>query len=79
MGFQVNCDRCKRFMKFVSKKELNQMENDIVCKTCQETEAKIRKDVEQIKNRGINLFNQHANDLNRLIDEAVTKRIAEEK
>jgi hypothetical protein len=79
MAIQINCDRCKRFIKFVSKKELRDMEDILVCKSCKETEAKIRKDVEQIKNRALNTFTQHANELNRLIDEAVSKRIAEEE
>ena len=79
MAIQINCDRCKRFMKFVSKKELRNMEDFSLCKVCSETETKLQKDIEQLKTRAINTFTQEANKYKELINEAISKRIAEEE
>jgi len=79
VAIQINCDRCKRFMKFVSKKELKVMEDYLLCKVCMETETKLQKEVEQIKTRAINDFTQKANKYKALIDEIISKRIAEEE
>lgn len=79
MAIQINCDRCKRFIKFASKKELNSMEDFILCKVCSETEAKLHKDIEQLRTRATNSFAQEANKYKELINEAVSKRLGEEK
>ena len=80
MGIQLNCDRCKRFMKIVSVKDIkNLTENDCLCKICVTTEDKLKKDVDQLKARAQNDFVQLANKYKELISEAISKRIAEEK
>jgi len=79
MSIQINCDRCKRFMKFVSKKELNSMEDNVLCKICLQTQDKLTRDMEQLKNRAMNDFTQRASKWKELVDEAISKRIAEEK
>lgn len=80
MGIQLNCDRCKRFMKIVSVKDIkNLTENDCLCKICLDTEVKLKKDVEQLKTRAQNAFTQLANKYKDLINEVVSKRIAEEE
>jgi hypothetical protein len=79
MAIQINCDRCKRFIKFVSKKELRDMEEFVICKACLETQTKITKDVERIKTRGINKITQEVSQVIELINEAISKRIAEEE
>ena len=79
MGIQLSCDRCKRFMKIVSVKDIkNLTADDCLCKVCLDTEPKLKKDIDQLKQRAQNTFIQHANKLKELVDEAITKRIAEE-
>ena len=80
MGIQLNCDRCKRFMKIVSVKAIKDLnESDCLCKICVDTELKLKKDVEQLRIRAQNAFMQVSNKYKDLIDEAVSKRVAEEK
>lgn len=80
MGIQLSCDRCKRFMRIVSVKDIkNLTENDCLCKICVDTEVKLKKDIEQLRTRAQNAFLQVSNKYKELITEAISKRIAEEE
>jgi len=80
MGISLNCDRCKRFMKIVSIKDIKNLnESDCLCKVCVDTEEKLKKEIDQLKVRAQNDFIQTANKYKDLINEAISKRIAEEK
>jgi len=50
MGFQVNCDRCGRFMRNISGKDLkSMMEKEITCKVCISVEEQVKTKVDTLK------------------------------
>ena len=52
MGFQVNCDRCGRFMKTARADELKALSKvEPICKTCLDVEAKLQLKVDTLQRK----------------------------
>jgi len=52
MGFQVNCDRCGRFMRTAKAEELKALSKvEPICKTCEKVEADLQLKVANIQRR----------------------------
>ena len=50
MGFRMTCDRCGRFIKNLSVKDLKNLPNDeVVCSNCKKMEEIAKSQVDKIK------------------------------
>ena len=70
MGFRMSCDRCGRFLKNVSLKDLKQMkDSEVVCGNCQKIESIAKAQVEKIKKAAQADFEKLANDYKTTVSE----------
>jgi hypothetical protein len=77
MGFQVNCDRCGRFMKNVNGRDLKgMMDKEIVCKVCVKTEDKIVADLDKLKRQADVEVKKVTNAYKTLLIETIQEQVA---
>ena len=77
MSFQVNCDRCRRFVKHVNGKELkNIIDGEVVCKTCVSVEEKSKAKIDTLKRQAEVEFKRVHTQYKTLLIEAIQEQVA---
>ena len=79
MGFQVNCDRCGRFMRNAKAQELKALSKvEPICKTCVEVEEVLQKKVSDLQRRAEVDIKKVGNAYKTMISEEIHK-VVEDK
>jgi len=84
MGIKLNCDRCGRFIKNVSIKNINTLtEGDSVCKICTEVEIRHKAYIDRFKtkvtNDALKFVSKWHEEYEKLLKKAVEERMEQEK
>ena len=78
MGFQVNCDRCGRFMKTVKADELKALSKiEPICKTCEGVEADLQQKIATLQRKAEVDIKKVGNVYKEMITEEIRKVVGE--
>ncbi len=79
MGFRMNCDRCDKYMKNVSAKDLIDIEKkgEILCVNCAKVEKSLHAYAEKMKTRAVGEMNKVVQTLKEMITLEIQKQVAE--
>ena len=84
MGIKLNCDRCDRFIKNVSVKNINTLsDSDVICKICKEVELKHKQYIDRFKAKVVadakNFTTKWREEYENLLQKAVNERLKMEE
>lgn len=71
MAIRVHCDRCGKFVTFITEKsDMSQFKKEVVCKACGTTETKLNQFADGLKSKW-------SSSIERIINEARAELVAE--